>query len=126
MRSIRVLDGATVDTIVASLPAEGIINLMRRVFSTLVSNAGEQELACPPRAILQSSNHVTLFMPSRIAAAGGTGIKIVSVPTNKANNDGLPATTLMMNEDSGAVEAMINARQLTAVRNAAGCVSNHF
>lgn len=120
MHSIRVLDGKTVDGIVASLPAEGIIHLMRRVFKTLVSEVGVQDLACPPRTSLQSSNHTTLFMPSRIASAGGTGVKIVSVPKSGTAADGLPATTLMMNEESGAVEAVINARQLTAVRNAAG------
>ncbi|KAF8305659.1 NAD(P)-binding protein [Clavulina sp. PMI_390] len=112
MRSIRVLDGKTVDDIVESLPPEGMINLMERVFTQLV-------LATPARISIPSDNHDVLFMPSRISVAGGTGIKIVSVPKGKSA-DGLPATTLLMNEETGSVEAMINARQLTAVRNVAG------
>jgi ornithine cyclodeaminase len=57
-----------------------------------------------------------LFMPARVP--GTTAIKIVSVP--KGGSDGLPGTTLVLDEVSGKVRAVINARRLTAVRNAAG------
>ena len=60
-----------------------------------------------------------LFMPSRAAQAGGTACKIVSVPTS-AGDGGLPATTVLMDETSGKVRAVINARRLTALRNACG------
>lgn len=57
-----------------------------------------------------------LFMPARVNAT--TTIKIVSVP--KAGAEGLPATTLVMDEKTGRVVGVVNARKLTAVRNAAG------
>lgn len=57
-----------------------------------------------------------LFMPGRVNHQ--TAIKIVSVP--KQGGDGLPATTLVMDEKNGNVLAVINARRLTALRNAAG------
>lgn len=55
-------------------------------------------------------------MPGRINHR--TAIKIVSVPT--AGGDGLPGTTLVMDEETGHVRAVVNARKLTALRNAAG------
>lgn len=57
-----------------------------------------------------------LFMPGRVDRK--TAIKIVSVPTS--GGDGLPGTTLIMDEVSGRVRAVVNARRLTAQRNAAG------
>lgn len=123
MSALRVLSGDDVDAIVGSIPPEDLVTLMHRVFSTLSSvepGSSGTELASPARTTISSPNHATLFMPSRIAAAGGTGIKIVSVPKNDSDTGGLPATTLVLNEVTGAVEAVVNARQLTAVRNAAG------
>lgn len=123
MGALRVLNGEDVDTIVESLSPDDLVTVMRRVFSTLSSielTPSETQLASPARTTISSPNHATLFMPSRIAVAGGTGIKIVSVPRNDSDTGGLPATTLVLNESTGAVEAIVNARQLTAVRNAAG------
>ena len=60
-----------------------------------------------------------LFMPSRAADAGGTAIKIVSVPSG-GGAEGLPATTLVMDETTGRVRGVVNARKLTALRNACG------
>lgn len=57
-----------------------------------------------------------LFMPGRVDSK--TAIKIVSVPTS--GGEGLPGTTLIMDEVSGRVRAVVNARRLTAQRNAAG------
>jgi ornithine cyclodeaminase/alanine dehydrogenase-like protein (mu-crystallin family) len=60
-----------------------------------------------------------LFMPARNADAGGTACKIVSVPT-AGGEDGLPGSTIIMDEESGKVRAVVNARKLTALRNACG------
>lgn len=68
------------------------------------------------------SQHTALFMPARIAteALTGTTIKVVSVPSSPGDTRGLPGSTLVLNENTGAVQAMVNSRSLTALRNAAG------
>lgn len=63
-----------------------------------------------------SADQTMLFMPARVT--GTTSCKIVSVP--RAGADGLPGSTIMMDEKSGKVKAIMNARRLTALRNAAG------
>lgn len=126
MRSIRILSGEDVDAVVGTLTPDTLITLMKTVFSTLSLNSTADKssnsnvIVCPPRTTVQSSRHSTLFMPSRIAAAGGSGIKIVSVPKDDSDTNGLPAMSLLMNEVTGSMDAVVNARQLTAVRNAAG------
>jgi hypothetical protein len=119
MSSIRVLSSEVVDAVLDSLPSDDLVDLMRRVFVALASRNNEV-VDCPPRTTVHSANHATLFMPSRISTAGGTGIKVVSVPLSDSNKAGLPATTMVLNEVTGAVDAIVNAKQLTAVRNAAG------
>jgi ornithine cyclodeaminase len=64
-------------------------------------------------------------MPARIAQAHpgtlhGTSIKVVCIPTSLNDLRGLPASTLVLDEDTGAVKAILNATNLTALRNAAG------
>ncbi|KAL7410587.1 hypothetical protein BDY24DRAFT_399533 [Mrakia frigida] len=59
-------------------------------------------------------------MPSRASAVGGTACKIVSVPRSSADTDGLPATTFVLDEQSGKVVGVVNAAELTGVRTAAG------
>lgn len=49
----------------------------------------------------------------------GTSIKIVSAP-KRPDPRGLPGTTLVMDEATGGVKAIVNARTLTALRNSAG------
>ncbi len=79
---------------------------------------GIPSVQLPQRIVLSSTSSKTLFMPSRIEAAGGTGIKIVSVPLR--GSAGLPATTLVFDEETGQVAGIVNARKLTALRNACG------
>jgi hypothetical protein len=45
------------------------------------------------------------------------------LPTSPNDADGIPATTIVLDEDTGGVKAIVNARSLTALRTAAGCVS---
>lgn len=47
-----------------------------------------------------------------------TSIKVVSVPRQANDTAGLPAATLIIDEDTGITRAIINARSLTAVRTA--------
>ncbi|KAH9165874.1 hypothetical protein EDB89DRAFT_2007259 [Lactarius sanguifluus] len=65
--------------------------------------------------------HRVLFMPARIADIGTT-IKVVSVPLLSGDTRGIPASTLVLDEKSGATKALVNARALTALRTAAGSV----
>jgi ornithine cyclodeaminase/alanine dehydrogenase-like protein (mu-crystallin family) len=73
----------------------------------------------PHRTTIYSENYTTLFMPSRIESIPTTCVKVVAVPKH-AGSGGLPATTLVMDETTGCVEAVVNARSLTALRTAAG------
>ena len=73
----------------------------------------------PHRTAIDMASHRALFMPSRIANMG-TAIKVVSVPSVSGDNRGLPATTLVLDENTGATKAVVNARTLTSLRTAAG------
>lgn len=72
------------------------------------------------------TDHTALFMPARLVShlpppiLQGTALKIVSVPRNSGDTRGLPASTIVLDESTGAVKAVLNARNLTALRNAAG------
>ena len=77
-----------------------------------------QGIAAPHRLSIDSTQYKALFMPSRIEGYF-TAIKVVSIPTNNKAS-GLPASTLILEEETGAVRALLNATSLTALRNAAG------
>lgn len=127
--SLLVLSGADVRKTVSSFSTIFLQELMRRVFIA-VSRARIQppeegvDIQTPQRTGINTPSHTTLFMPARLSlpqyASGGTSIKVVSVPLKEGDTRGLPGTTLVLNEESGGVEAVINARELTALRNAAG------
>lgn len=82
----------------------------------------------PHRTVVSTPSHSVLFMPSRLSPFG-TAIKVVSVPTAQAplhiRERGLPAATMVIDEDTGEVKAIVNARRLTALRNAAGTLLSH-
>ena len=63
--------------------------------------------------------HHVLFMPARISDLGTT-IKVVSVPLLSGDTRGIPGSTLILDEKTGATKAILNARSLTALRTAAG------
>lgn len=100
--------------------------LTARVFfalSTSTSAAEAPNSFTPPRTTIPTQNHTALFMPARIAhplSLRGTSIKVVCIPTSPADLRGLPASTLVLDEETGAVKAILNAATLTALRNAAG------
>ncbi len=86
--------------------------------SRAAASSEDADVQMPDRIATSSDDYKTLFMPSRIATAGGTGIKIVSVPNG--SGDGLPASTILIDESTGKINGIINARNLTALRNACG------
>ena len=112
-----VLSSADVDALVAEISPDELCQLMAVVFKRVSENSG---LDMPHRLSVRTESHDTLFMPSRLDTYG-TAIKIVSVPISGGSN-GLPATTLVMDEASGGVKAVVNTRNLTAIRTAAGAV----
>jgi ornithine cyclodeaminase/alanine dehydrogenase-like protein (mu-crystallin family) len=118
--TVRVLSGRDVDVVSASFTPQDLQSTMAHVFYTL-SNVTDPMtgVTAPHRTALDMRSHRALFMPARIADIGTT-IKIVSVPSVPGDTRGLPATTLVLDEDTGAVKAVINARSLTALRTAAG------
>ena len=104
------------------------MDLMAKVFMDLHASSNTQETAAkdviiPHRSTVSSHNHHALFMPSRLAPLAGTAVKIVSVPTAQApaevKGKGLPASTIVLDEQTGEVAAVVNARKLTPLRNAA-------
>ena len=115
--SLLVVSARDVANITSALSHYELMALMASVFIALSS---AQDVCSPNRTSIQTSHHNVLFMPSRMDAIG-TSIKVVSVPTSiSAASTGLPASTLVMDEVTGAVRAIVNARGLTAIRTAAG------
>ena len=110
-----VLSSADADALVANIPPNELIQLMAVAFKRVSENSG---VDMPHRLSIQTKSHNTLFMPSRVDTYS-TAVKVVSVPTSGGLR-GFPATTLLMDEISGGVKAVVNARNLTAVRTAAG------
>lgn len=125
--TLLVLSGTDVDRVVSKFEAEELTSLMARVFVDLAAYSGaggdSKGVVIPHRSTISSPNHHTLFMPSRLAPLAGTAIKIVSVPTATAPREvkarGLPASTMVLDEQTGEVSAVVKARKLTALRNAA-------
>ena len=137
--SLLVLSGDDVDAITPTFSTDELVELMARVFVTLSrsSSTGSNQttagtstsVTIPHRSIISTTNHRALFMPARLSVVtpsgseSSTAIKIVSVPTPAApifvQDRGLQATTIVLDEDTGDVKAIVNARKLTALRNAA-------
>ncbi|KAJ7582530.1 hypothetical protein C8J56DRAFT_955029 [Mycena floridula] len=115
--SLLVLSSAAVRRVSASLKPADVERLMAEVFFALSGSAGT--CSSPLRTAISMKQHKTLFMPARLDSIG-TAIKVVSVPTLPGDQRGLPATTLVLDENTGAVKAIVNARSLTALRNAGG------
>lgn len=119
--SLLVLSAADVAKVTAKFTPDELVALMADVFSRLSER--HRGIHQPHRTAIPMEHHTTLFMPSRISSAGTT-IKVVSVPSADAPKDvkekGLPGTTIVLDERSGGVRAVVNSRRLTALRNAAG------
>ncbi len=124
---LLILSALDVDQATSKFTPDELVDLMAKVFTNLSGNTqeakeGAEGVCIPHRGTILSSNHRVLFMPSRLSAIG-TAIKIVSVPTPSAPADarerGLPASTMVIDDRTGEVTAVINARKLTALRNAA-------
>lgn len=129
--SLLVLSSVDVRKVASSFSATFLQELMRRVFIAVSRTRNQPpdeldpvDIQTPQRTGINTSSHTTLFMPARLSlpqySFEGTSIKVVSVPLKGGDTRGIPGTTLVLNEESGGVEAVINSRELTALRNAAG------
>ncbi len=113
-----VLSAEHVSRVTASFTTLHLQSIVARVFLSL-SHPRNHELVSPQRTAIDMPEHRTLFMPARIADIGTT-IKVVSVPLLSGNARGIPGSTLVLDEKTGATKALVNARSLTALRTAAG------
>ena len=114
-RSLTILNASDVDTILSHLDLETALSSQAAIFKAFSSHSNN-DIQIPHRLSIHSDSHTTLFMPSR--AAPRMGCKVVSVPKGAGN--GLPATTMVVDEETGVVKGIVNARKLTAMRNALG------
>ncbi|KAI0315493.1 NAD-binding protein [Amylostereum chailletii] len=122
--ALRILSASDVDSVLADFTPADHLALMARVFHG-ISHPPKSSTAIshlqPHRTTLPLPNHTTLVMPARVPSLGSS-VKLVSVPTAAGDTRGLPASTLVLDEATGTVRAVLNARSLTAVRTAAGTV----
>ncbi|KAF9815135.1 hypothetical protein IEO21_04753 [Rhodonia placenta] len=124
--SLLILSASDVEAITSRFSPDDLTSLMAQVFYRLsrsTVDSAHSEIQQPQRIGLSLTNHIALFMPSSIASMGAA-VKVVSVPTPAAplavKDRGLPASTVVLDGTSGTVRAVVNARHLTALRNAAG------
>lgn len=114
--SLLVLTAQDVNRVISTFRPNELERLMASVFRCLSSGSGHTS---PPRTSIHMPQHTALFMPSRLDQIG-TAVKVVSVPTSPGDMLGLPASTVLMDEETGRAKAIVNASTLTALRNAAG------
>ncbi|KAI8146626.1 hypothetical protein BJV82DRAFT_599254 [Fennellomyces sp. T-0311] len=124
MTTIRVLSQDDINKLLAlgdSKAALEMVDLMASTFATYTAAHGNEEkqkyAQAPQRIAVTTDLHKVLFMPSRLNTT--TSIKVVSVPLGDSKG-GLPGTTLVLDEATGGLQAVMNAAALTAVRTAAG------
>jgi ornithine cyclodeaminase/alanine dehydrogenase-like protein (mu-crystallin family) len=121
-QTLRVLSAKDVARIVKQLSPAQLLANQSNVFKSYTKSHTPDDakaIQVPLRTTVDLPDHRLLVMPARLAGPDlGTAIKLVSVPS--AGADGLPGTTVVMDESTGSVKAAVNARELTALRNAAG------
>lgn len=111
---LRILSRADVLSLVSM---EDAIEATARAFGQL--SAGKVEM--PVRGSLASGDGISLFMPARLIAAGERGAKVVSLFRGNRRR-GLPAingVVLLLDDETGAPTALMEAGELTAIRTAA-------
>jgi ornithine cyclodeaminase/alanine dehydrogenase-like protein (mu-crystallin family) len=114
--SLLVLSASDVERIMPTFQIDELLQLMATAFTQL---SAKDATINPERFSIQSKNHNTFFMPSRIKNVG-TAVKVVTVPAASINSSGLPASTLVIDGITGGAKALVNARNLTPIRTAAG------
>lgn len=119
--SLIVLTASDVDTVLSKLDLELALSSQKDVLTAFSAFSASQEtspddMQIPHRTTLVTESQKTLVMPSR--AGELLGCKFVAVP--KEGDGGLPGTTVVLDSETGKVKGLVNARKLTALRNACG------
>jgi len=114
--SLTVITASDVHQVISQLDLELALESQQKVFTAFSANNGPDDIQVPHRSTLTTSTQSTLVMPSR--AGGLLGCKFVGVP--KEGSDGLSGTTVVLDSETGKVKGLVNARRLTALRNACG------
>lgn len=126
---MRILNTSEVEAILATLSPSDLLASQTHVFrlfsappspdapsaSTLPVHAAGQvdPVQLPPRLATFSSEGRTLYMPSYVEGLG-SGVKVLTRTASGMK------TNMMLIAPEGGVEAVIECKALTAVRNAAG------
>ena len=114
-----ILNKDDVLNIIKHLENKDLIENQRKTFIEFSSNSNV--IQNPSRTIIKSNEHNLLYMPSRVDE--NVAMKVVAVPlpdaTNETKRGGLPATSIVMDVNTGVTEAIVNATELTALRTAA-------
>lgn len=113
--ALLVLSASDVSHIASTFTPHVLTSLMALVF---IRQHTQKGIASPHRIAIETTNYNALFMPSRIDSIG-TAVKIVSIPKRHSLR-GLPSSTLVLDEETGATKALVNTTGLTALRTAAG------
>ena len=113
--ALLVLSAEHVSLITATFTTDHLQSVVARAF---FSHSHNVQIS-PHRTAIDMPEHHVLFMPARISDLGTT-IKVVSVPLLSGDTRGIPGSTLVLDEKTGATKAILNARSLTALRTAAG------
>lgn len=105
-----------------ALPMSECIAAMKRAYVSL--SAGKAEVPLRMRLAIKPNSGLTIFMPAFVDDAEGQAlaVKIVSL-FDKNPERGLPfihAGVLVLNAETGAVEALLEGGSLTAIRTGAG------
>jgi ornithine cyclodeaminase/alanine dehydrogenase-like protein (mu-crystallin family) len=115
---LTVLTASDVDSVLSKLDLEAALTSQQDVFTAFSSSTAESsdDMQIPHRSTLVTPSQKTLVMPSR--AGELVGCKFVGVP--KEGSGGLPGSTVVIDAKTGKVKGLVNARKLTALRNACG------
>jgi ornithine cyclodeaminase/alanine dehydrogenase-like protein (mu-crystallin family) len=116
--SLIVLTASDVDAVLSKLDLELALSSQKDVLTAFSASqeTSPDDIQIPHRTTLVTESQKTLVMPSR--AGELLGCKFVAVP--KEGDGGLPGTTVVLDSETGQVKGLVNARKLTALRNACG------
>lgn len=113
----------TAEDVRKALPMPECIDAMKQAYRALSAGKAEVPLRC--RLPVPAHEGLSLCMPARVDDPDGEAlaIKIVTL-FNQNPGRGLPllhAAVLVMDPETGAIEALLEGGSLTAIRTGAGC-----
>ncbi|GAA5893583.1 uncharacterized protein JCM6883_003568 [Sporobolomyces salmoneus] len=123
---LLVISAAEVAQVTREIPASVFCDMLGTTMNAVSNHRPVAEaipaIQNPQRTSTESEHHRFLYMPSRLATpaqGSATSIKVVAAPKPDCTIPGLPASTLLMDEETGRISAIVNASELTGIRTAA-------